>query len=133
METTLAILGIATGLLSLAGAFITVGREKQARVDLERRHGELAKEARAALKECKDENTRLAERLGHVERQQTALETRNADLRDRLEEVKREKASTESVNSLRESIGRVEGTMLGIAQRIDMLTQELMKKHTDGE
>ena len=133
METTLAILGIATGLLSLAGAFITVGREKQARVDLDRRHGELAKESRSAIKDGKDENTRLMERLGHVERQQIALETRNADLRDRLEEVKREKASTESVNSLRESIGRVEGTMLGIAQRLDMLTQELMKKHTDGE
>jgi len=133
VETTLAILGIATGLLAIAGAFISVGREKQARVDLERRHGELAKEARASIKEIKEERALLTNKIGEMEKKQTALETRNEDMRDRFEEVKQTKASTESVNALRESLGRVEGMMAEVARRLDMLTQELMKKHPGGE
>lgn len=130
METTLAILGIATGLLSIGGAFISVGREKQARIELERRHGELAKEARDFIQEFKADRTRLHDKLTEVEREQTALKTRYEELRSRVEDVKREKASVEAVNALRESVGRVEGTMMEVARRLDMIAQEIMK-HKD--
>ncbi len=129
MDSTLAILGIATGLLSIAGAFISVGREKQARVDLERRHGELAKEARDAIIELRAEKLRLTEKLNELEREQTALKTRYEELRNRVEDVKREKASIESVNALRESVGRVEGTIMEVARRLDMIAQEILKYH----
>jgi chromosome segregation ATPase len=129
VENTLALLGIATGLLSIAGAFISVGREKQARVDLERRHGELAKEARDSIQELKSEKRANADKIGELEREQTALKTRYEELRSRLEDVKREKASVEAVNALRESVGRVEGTMMEVARRLDMIAQEIMKNH----
>jgi chromosome segregation ATPase len=128
-QHTLAILGIATGLLSIAGAFISVGREKQARVDLDRRHGELAKEARDAIQELKNEKSRNADKLAELERDQTAIKTRYEEIRSRLEDVKREKASVEAVNALRESVGRVEGTMMEVARRLDMIAQEIMKHH----
>lgn len=127
METTLAILGICTGLISIGGAFISVGREKQARVDLERRHGELAKEARDAIQELKNERSRNNDKINELEREQTALKTRYEELRSRVEDVKREKASVEAVNALRESVGRVEGTMMEVARRLDMIAQEIMK------
>ena len=129
MENALAILGIATGLLSIAGAFISVGREKQARVDLDRRHGELAKEARDGLTELKAEKARMNDKISEAEREQTALKTRYEELRSRVEDVKREKASVEAVNALRESVGRVEGTMMEVARRLDMIAQEIMKNH----
>ena len=133
MEFMLAILGIATGLLSIAGAFISIGREKQARVDLERRHGELAKEARDSIVELKAEKNRMSDKIGELEREQTALKTRCEELRSRLEDVKREKASVEAVNALRESVGRVEGTMMEVARRLDMIAQEIMKNHAERE
>ena len=129
MENALAILGIATGLLSIAGAFISVGREKQARIDLDRRHGELAKEARDAIAELKAEKSRMSDKISEGEREQTALKTRYEELRSRVEDVKREKASVEAVNALRESVGRVEGTMMEVARRLDMIAQEIMKNH----
>ena len=129
MENVLAILGICTGLLSIAGAFISVGREKQARIDLERRHGELAKEARDSITELKAEKMRMSDKIGELEREQTALKTRYEELRSRVEDVKREKASIEAVNALRESVGRVEGTMMEVARRLDMIAQEIMKNH----
>lgn len=129
MENILAILGICTGLLSIAGAFISVGREKQARVDLERRHGELAKEARDSITELKAEKLRMSDKIGEIEKEQTALKTRYEELRSRVEDVKREKASIEAVNALRESVGRVEGTMMEVARRLDMIAQEIMKNH----
>jgi predicted nuclease with TOPRIM domain len=131
MEQILPILGIATGLLSIAGALISVGREKQARVDLERRHGELAKEARDSIIELKTEKTRMHDKLGELEREQTALKTRYEELRSRVEDVKREKASVEAVEALRESVGRVEGTLLEVARRLDMIAQEIMKNHAE--
>ena len=129
MENILAILGICTGLLSIAGAFISVGREKQARIDLERRHGELAKEARDSITELKAEKLRMSDKIGEIEKEQTALKTRYEELRSRVEDVKREKASIEAVNALRESVGRVEGTMMEVARRLDMIAQEIMKNH----
>ena len=162
MEFMLAIIGIATGLLSIAGALISIGREKQARVDLERRHGELAKEARDSIVELKSEKNRMSDKISELEREQTALKTRSEELRcrlddvkresdkiselereqtalktrleelrSRLEDVKREKASVEAVNALRESVGRVEGTMMEVARRLDMIAQEIMKNHAE--
>ena len=43
--------------------------------------------------------------------------------------MKREKASIESVNALRESVGRVEGTIMEVARRLDMIAQEILKYH----
>lgn len=49
LEQLAALGGLGVGVMSMAGAMVAVGREKQARVDLERRHSELAKETRDRL------------------------------------------------------------------------------------
>ena len=43
VESVVPFIGLITGLISIAGALIAVGREKQARVDLEKRFDEARK------------------------------------------------------------------------------------------
>lgn len=129
MESVLPFIGLITGLISIAGALIAVGREKQARVDLEKRF----EEAKGSQKEFQRDTERTLEKL---ERRVSELETAKAtqiakeeEIRSRLEEVRRDKASIEAVDSLRAGLSRVEGTLGEVARRLDVLAQEILKHH----
>ena len=129
MESVLPFIGLITGLISIAGALIAVGREKQARVDLEKRF----EEAKGSQKEFQRDTERTLEKL---ERRVSELETAKAtqmakeeEIRSRLEEVRRDKASIEAVDSLRAGLSRVEGTLSEVVRRLDVLAQEILKHH----
>lgn len=129
MESVVPFIGLITGLISIAGALIAVGREKQARVDLEKRFDE----AKGSQKEFQRDTERTLEKL---ERRVSELETAKAthrakeeEIRSRLEEVRRDKASVEAVDSLRAGLSRVEGTLSEVVRRLDVLAQEILKHH----
>lgn len=129
MESVVPFIGLITGLISIAGALIAVGREKQARVDLEKRF----EEAKGSQKEFQRDTERTLEKL---ERRVSELETAKAthrakeeEIRSRLEEVRRDKASVEAVDSLRAGLSRVEGTLSEVVRRLDVLAQEILKHH----
>jgi len=121
LSTILSIVSICVGLVALASVLIRVGQERQARVDLERRHDELAKEFRekAHLRE------KLADKVTELEKLDVARASQLENLNHRL----REKASVESVEALRQSLGRIEGTITEMARRLDELMQILGKNH----
>lgn len=133
-------IGLITGLISIAGALIAVGQEKQARVDLEEKFEEAKgifekrmEEARASRKEAQRDTERALEKLeSRVSELETAKATHRAkeeEIRSRLEEVRRDKASIEAVDSLRAGLSRVEGTAAEVARRLDVLAQEILKHH----
>lgn len=126
LDTAVAVLGLVSGLGAIAGVLVSVGREKQSRVDLEARHKELAKEARESLASLKQQAEKLQERLTDAERDNATLTARLEDQRARLEDVKREKASVESVEALRESMGRVEGILGGMSARFDSFMNQMV-------
>jgi len=97
-------------LITLFGMIATIaiafGTERQARKSLEDRHVELAKEARGAINHMKT----LEDRNTVCEKEITKLNERVEGLRTQMTQ----KASTESVDSLREAIGRIEGKLDGL-------------------
>mgnify|MGYP001608789493 CR=1 FL=1 len=133
IETIAALLSVLAGLGAVAGVFIGIGREKQSREDLDRRHTELAKEARNALADHKTLSEKLQDRLTTSEREVTEMRARNEDLRDRLEDIKREKASVESVEALREGMGRVEGILASMERRLDAFMTQVLKKNSHND
>jgi len=121
LSTVLSIVSICVGLLALASVLIRVGQERQSRIDLERRHDELAKEYR----EGKHQREKTTDKLVDLEKADVA---REAELRNILHRLQ-EKASVESVEALRESMGRIEGTVMDMARRLDAVADKILKDH----
>lgn len=81
LEQLAAVLGLVLGLMSVGAAFVAVGREKQARVDLERRHSELAKEVRDRLSAAEH-------RTNGLERWQSGIDAKLEGIRDGIVELR---------------------------------------------
>jgi chromosome segregation ATPase len=122
-------IGLATGLMSIAGALIAVGREKQARVDLEKRFDEAKASQKEEQKKAERALEKLEERTSELETAKATHRAKEEEIRSRLEEVRRDKASIEAVDSLRTGLSRVEGTLAEVARRLDVLAQEILKHH----
>jgi chromosome segregation ATPase len=111
------------GLVALASVLIRVGQERQSRIDLERRHDELAKEFRDAKSSNEGHTTRLTE----LEKDNVETETEIKNIQHRMQDIKNEKASVESVEALRETLGRIDGTVMEMARRLDTIADKILK------
>lgn len=124
MDTSivLSIVSILVGLVALASVLVRVGQERQSRIDLERRHDDLAKECRSSKPTIDD----LQNKIGELEKSHVELETEQRNLQYRLNDMKNEKASVESVEALRETLGRIDGTVMEMARRLDSIADKIL-------
>ncbi len=126
-QLLLTVISIVIGLGTIAAVFVSLGREKQSRVDLERRHDDLGKESREGMAILERKVSTQGESIRILELASAELKSKNEDFRTRLEEIKREKASVESVDALREGMGRVEGLLASMDRRFNDFLHQVMK------
>ena len=101
------------------------GSERQSRMDLDRRHGMLAEETRRDVVELKASKTRLEDRLTQLDREAVALRERLEGLGHAVNDVRQSKASSESVDALREVIGRIDGKIESLMKLVtDLATRK---------
>ena len=101
------------------------GNERQARRDLERRHSSLAEESRRDTAELRASKVRLEDRLTQVDREVVALRERLEAFNHSLTDLRQSKASSESVDALREVIGRIDGKIESLMKLVtDLATRK---------
>lgn len=111
-------------LLSSVVAFaVAWGVERQARQDLERRHASLAEEMRREIIDLKSSKTRAEERASATDREVTALRERLEGLSHQFSDLRQSKASVESVDALREAVGRIDGKLDMLLRAVTGLAQ----------
>lgn len=111
-------------LLSAVVAFaVAWGVERQARQDLDRRHSSLAEEMRREIIDLKSSKTRAEERSSQVDREVTALRERLEGLSHQFSDLRQSKASVESVDALREAVGRIDGKLDMLLRAVTGLVQ----------
>lgn len=120
MATLLSVTSIGVGLISVSSILIKLGQEKQSRADLERRHTDLSKE----FDKSQNQEEKLADRIIELEKADVARKAELGNINHRLQE----KASIESVEALRESMGRIEGTIMEVARRLETIADKLLGK-----
>ena len=120
MATLLSVTSIGVGLISVSSILIKLGQEKQSRADLERRHTDLSKE----FDKSQNQEEKLADRIIELEKSDVARKAELENINHRLQE----KASIESVEALRESMGRIEGTIMEVARRLETIADKLLGK-----
>lgn len=121
-STVLSLVSICVGVVALASVLVRVGQERQSRIDLERRHDDLAKEFRSH----RDTDAAHAQKITDLEKANVEVETELKNLHHRMQDMKQEKASVESVEALRESMGRIEGTVMEMARRLDTIADKIL-------
>lgn len=109
-------------LVTLITAAIAWGSERRAREDLDKRHSTLANETRDHLGKLSDRAARADEKVNALEKEDARTQAQLQFMQQHVNDLRATKASVESVESLREALGRIDA-------KLDAVLGEVSKHH----